>query len=556
MISWIQHHLIRHGRWIFLSLLTLIIVAFVFTIGNTPGCTTDQSAYQEQRFYGIDLNSPRESQIIAEKASLSARLNGQQLRSEEQFQSIVLNRIAMLHLADQIGVPGPDQALLAEYIRTKRLFAGPDGQFSADSYTTFVDGVDSNPRTQSGLVGLVLEEDFRIDQLTSVVSGPGYILPSEAKAQTQSSQTTLKLATAEIAYQDFSPTIDTESAALQEFFELNSTRYTIPERIKASYIVFPASKYADQVVSATDPELREHFISNRAKFVDARTATLPEPAEGEEAPIVVFDDVREAVATALKVAGSARLANEAAQAFAYNLYLNEVKRDSAAFNNLVNDSGVTLIPIEPYTADGAAQRALSPDMLRSAFKLNSNRYYSDAYPVSGAFAVLFYEGRIAPELPAFETIQDEVMVNYKAEQKRELFNSKGEILKTELEAKLAEGISFADAAAALDLSVTNYDAFKVSDAPRELNRTALQTAQRLKAGVVSSMFTANNIGTLVYVETKEIPEIAPDDEDFTQAEQYLSYLSSNVSSSSLMNELVTRGFPDGIPGNEGNAEEE
>jgi hypothetical protein len=31
MISWIQHHLIRHGRWIFLTLLALIIVAFVFT---------------------------------------------------------------------------------------------------------------------------------------------------------------------------------------------------------------------------------------------------------------------------------------------------------------------------------------------------------------------------------------------------------------------------------------------------------------------------------------------------------------------------------------------
>jgi peptidyl-prolyl cis-trans isomerase D len=544
MISWIQHHLIRHGRWIFLSLLALIIVAFVFTIGNTPGCTTDNSGYQEQKFYGIDLNSPRESQLIAEKASLSARLNGQQPRSDAEFQSLVISRIAMLHLADEIGVPTPNQVTLAAYIKTKRLFAGPDGEFSADSYTAFVDGVETNPRAQSGLVGLVLEEDYRIDQLRSVISGPGFILPSEAKAQTQTSQTTFKLATAEIAYADFDPEIEATDTGLQSFFEANSARYTIPERIQASYVVFPASRFTDQVVEATDAELREHFISNRAQFVSAHRATLPAPAEGEEAPAVTFDDVRDAVTADLNTANAERLANKAAQTFAFTLYRDEIERESAAFNKLVNDSGVTLIPIEPYTADGASQRALSPEMLQSAFSLNNNRYYSDAYPVSGAFAVLLYEGRIAPELPEFVTIEAEVTADYKAEQKRELFSSKGETLKSELEAKLAEGTSFADAAAALDLGVNSYDAFKVSEAPRELNRTALQTAQRMQAGEISAMFTTNQIGTFVYVETKEIPEIAPDDEDFTQAEQFLSYLSSSVSASSLTNELVSQGFPE------------
>ena len=61
MISWIQNHLIRHGRWIFISLLVVIIVAFVFTIGNTPGCTTNRSNYVAENFFGYDLNSPNEN---------------------------------------------------------------------------------------------------------------------------------------------------------------------------------------------------------------------------------------------------------------------------------------------------------------------------------------------------------------------------------------------------------------------------------------------------------------------------------------------------------------
>ena len=114
MISWIQHHLIRHGRWLFLFLLAIIIVAFVFTIGATPGCTTDRSGYEENLFYGIDLNSSRESEVITEKVLLSAILNGQEISSDEQFQNQLTSRIALLHLAEEIGVPSPSQETLSK----------------------------------------------------------------------------------------------------------------------------------------------------------------------------------------------------------------------------------------------------------------------------------------------------------------------------------------------------------------------------------------------------------------------------------------------------------
>jgi peptidyl-prolyl cis-trans isomerase D len=545
MISWIQNHLIRHGRWIFLSLLALIIIAFVFTIGNTPGCTTDRSAYEEQNFYGIDLNAPRERDLIVEKVSLSAYLNGQQIRNDQQFQSQVMGRIAMLHLADEIGVPGPDQATLAAYIKTKGAFRGPDGKFSADAYTAFVDNIETNPRMQKGLIALVLEEDYRIDKINSATSGPGYVLPSEAKAQTQSSQTVLTLATAEIKYADFTPEIKPSEEVLTAYFAENSQRYEIPERIKASYVFFPSSKYSEQAPELAESDLRAHFIANRARFVSDHEAAQLAPAKDAEAPSVTFEDVREAVAAELATESALRTANEAAQSFAYTLYRDEIKRDSAAFNKLLNDSGVALTPIAPYTLEGAAQRALSAEMLQSAFSLGGNRYFSDAYAIDGGFAVLIYTGRIAPELPAFETIAAEVLADYQAEEKRSLFNQKGESLKAELEAKIAEGSSFADAAAGLELSVKNYEAFKASEAPKELNRTALQTAQQMKAGEISPMLVAEQIGTLVYLEQKDVPEISTDNEDFTQAEGFLSYMSSSVSAGALVNELVARGVPEG-----------
>ncbi|MDQ8193096.1 hypothetical protein QEH59_01570 [Coraliomargarita sp. SDUM461004] len=552
MISWIQHHLIRHGRWIFLSLLALIIVAFVFTIGNTPGCTTDRSGYQENLFYGIDLNASRERDVIIEKVQLSAYLNGQQIRSDEQFQNQLTSRIALLHLADEIGVPAPDQQTLADYITTKNAFRGADGEFSADAYTSFVDSMESNPRSQQGLILIVLEEDYRMNQIGSVLSGPGYLLPSEALAQTQRNRTKLTLATAELDYAAFTPEIPEDKAALSEYYENNKLRYEIPERIQASYVAFKNDQYATQLPEASEAELREHFIANRAQFVaefEANKASSTKNSDDTasddtaEAP-VTFADVREAVAQSYLTEQESRIANQAAQAFAYKLYRDEIKRDSAAFNELLNTSNVSLTKIEPYTLAGASQRALSAELLESAFQLGGNRYFSDAYPIDGGFAVLIYQGRIAPEVPSLEEVQDEVLADYQAEEKRRLFNEKGENLQAELEAKLSEGSTFTEAAETLGLNAQSFETFSAQDAPTELNRSALQKAQSMQAGEISPMLTSGGTGIFVYLENKEIPEIANDDEDLTQAEEYLARFAAYTSGTSFANELVFRGLPD------------
>ncbi|MGB0334023.1 MAG: hypothetical protein ACPGGN_01535 [Opitutales bacterium] len=542
MISWIQNHLIRHGRWIFLTLLAVIIVAFVFTIGNTPGCTTDRSGYEEQLFYGIDLNSPRESDAIAEKVQLSAFLRGQPLRSNEQFQNAVTNRIALLNLADEIGVPAPDQNTLADFITTKAAFRGEDGQFSADAYTAFVDQIESNPQTPQGLVLVVLEEDYRINQIGSALAGPGYLLPSEALAQTQRNRTEFSVATATIDYNAFSPEIGTNEEALMKYYEANKLRYEIPERIKASYAYFAANQYEDQLTAASEAELREHFITNRERFVAEYRARQTEEASGEETA-VTFADVKETVVASLQLEQKSRIANEAAQTFAYTLYRNEIKRDSAAFKELLTASEVTLTEIEPYTITEARQRTLPADMLESALSLGGNRYYSDAYALNSGFAVLIYEGRISPEIPKFAEVEQEVIADFKAEEKRRLFDARGKSLKSELETQLAQGTVFAEAAEALELVVNSFDTFTIQDAPSELNRSALQKAQGMEAGELSSMLTSGPSGIFVYVKNKVIPEISNDDEDLTQAVDYLARFASFTTGGSYSNELVYRGLP-------------
>ena len=555
MISWIQHHLIRHGRWLFLFLLAIIIVAFVFTIGATPGCTTDSSGYEENLFYGIDLNSPRESEVIAEKVLLSAILNGQEIRSDEQFQNQLTSRIALLHLAEEIGVPSPSQETLSNYITTKATFRGDDGEFSADSYTKFVDSIESNPLTSQGLVIVVLEEDYRINQIGSVLSGPGYTLPSEAIAQTQRNATELNLAIAELKYADFIPEIALEETALREYYDANTLRYEIPERIKASYVFFDLEGYVGKVPKPSEAELQEHFISQQDVFVADYASTKSKPTEpdvGSEAEMpkepdsVTFSDVREAVTQSYLIEQETRMANEAAQSFAYTLYRDEIKRDSAAFKALLKKENLSLTKIEPYTIAGASQRALPSEFLESAFKLGGNRYYSDAYAVNGGYAVLLYEGRIAPEIPEYEAIQSELTNDYKTDEKRRLFNEKGQSLQAELKAKIVQGIDFTEAAEALGLGTASFETFSVQEAPRELNRSALQLAHGMQSGEVSPMLTSDGTGIFVYLANKTVPEIARENEELKQAEDFLARYAAYTSGSSFANELVFLGLPEEV----------
>lgn len=541
MISWIQNHLIRHGRWIFLSLLALIIVAFVFTIGNTPGCTSDRTAYQELDYYGYDLNSNRDIEPMAQRTSLSAMLNGQQIRGDQQFQAEVMARIAILALGERLNLPAPQQSTLSEYIQTKAAFRGPDGNFSPDAYTRFVDNMESNPQLSQGVIVRTLEEDYMIEQIRDVLAGPGYVLPSEAKLQVQNNETTLSLDTAQFAYADFEPEIDTNEEALKTYYNSQSSRYQIPERIQASYLSFPSAAYTDSVDEATEAELRQHFISNRSRFVEAFKSTLDEAEQAEAT--VTFDDVKDAVAKDYKIKQAKRAAHEAAQNFALNLYRNEIKRDSAGFNKFLNENGYSLIEIEPYTASGANQRALSSEMLQSAFALSNDRYFSDAYEIEDGFAVLIYQGRIAPEIPAFEAVKDEVITDFKSEEKRRLYSEKGASLQSELEAKMAEGLDFKAAAEALDLSVQSFEAFKVAEAPRELNPSVIQQAISLKPGSVSPMIRTGAVGTFIHLNTKEVPEIGPENEAYTQSLDFLSNLTSYLSANSLGNELVSEGLP-------------
>lgn len=528
----------RHGRWLFLTLLAIIIVAFVFTIGNTPGCSSNQSNYQAQYFYGVDLNSKRARQPVIDTTSLSAFLNSRQLRNNQQFQSEVMSRIALLELADQIGIPVPTQTEMGEYVQTKAAFLNSEQAFDTESYTEFLDNLETNPNMSPSLLAQALREDFRIDQVAARLSGPGLQLEGEAIQQAKISKMELALSVAEIDYNDFLPDLGTSEEDLKAFFADNEKRYEVPEKIQAATIIFAAKDYPAKY---KEEDLATHFEANRAQFVPPAPAKDPDDDTTTKAE-VTLESVRDQVILDYTRELQMQAAHEAAQAFAYTLYEKSIERDSAAFNTLLKASQLELQPMVPFTQAEAGALGVPAEQVQSVFELNDRRFFSDAYAVADGYSLLIYQSRIPPAIPAFESVKSSVQLDHSVELKRKLFNERGQQLKLELEAGIEAGKSFAETAQQLELKVSTFESFKVNEAPSDLNRSIIGSAQNAQIQTVSDMLNLNGTGTFIYVTEKNLPEIAADDDSLLSTQAYLSYISSRYSSSSFINELVARGM--------------
>ena len=70
MLSYIQSFLEKHSKWLFGSLLVVIIVPFVFTIGSMPGLVSGRKT-KMIKLFGCDLNDRNQMEEIVRRGALS-----------------------------------------------------------------------------------------------------------------------------------------------------------------------------------------------------------------------------------------------------------------------------------------------------------------------------------------------------------------------------------------------------------------------------------------------------------------------------------------------------
>jgi peptidyl-prolyl cis-trans isomerase D len=549
MITWIQRYFQSHFRIIFVALLATVIVAFVFTIGAAPGIGSAERRALDREFFDYNLNRAQDQQRLIGDAQLSIALQFGSFGGvgDEQLQNYAFNRAAALHLADQWHVPDATSEEIAAAVRNLRMFHGPDGQFDPQQYATFRDNLKANPGGMTeGDIARVIGNDVRAEKVNQLLAGPGYVLPGEVRTQLDRADTTWTLATITVDYGAFKPEISPSENELTRFFEENSFRYEIPPRVVARYVDFPLSDHLAGI-SVTDAQVRSYYDANPARFpkpaADASQPATPDVMNVD--PEAGFAAVRPQVEAALKVERARALATKTASDLALALFEANIEQGTALDRFLAGQQ-LTAKPLAPFTREaGPAELGGSREVANEAFRLNEDRFVSDAVQTREGAVVLFWQETLPATQPLFSTVRDRVAADYIESEKRKRFVELGRTIKQQLEPRLKAGESVENAAQAasppaLPLAVATLPPFTLRDSPQEIDYSVFGALERLERGQVSDMMIGADKGIFVYALEKETPDLSESNPRYDETRGQLAMMSGRISGSAYLAELVER----------------
>jgi peptidyl-prolyl cis-trans isomerase D len=485
VISWIQRTFQHHFRIVFGVILAVIAIPMIFIYRTgANGGSGDRQAIA-QNFFGYDLGSADDRQRLFGDAQISVELQtGSGSTDDQQLQSYALRRAAALHLADEWHLPAATSGQVTAFIKSLPIFSDKTGQFDPNRYEAFRESLKLDSSLTEGDVARVISEDVRAQAVDQLLGGPGYVLPSDVKAQLVLADTTWTIAVAAVDYKSFDPRIEPTEADLQRYFQANGFRYTIPPRVVADYVSFPTAVFG-------------------------------------------------------------KLAAKTAADFVYALYEEKVAA-GAPFNAWMAAHQRVLKPLPPFSHDAVpAVLGGSAEVADAAFKLNADRYYSDALTIPGGAAVLIWKETLPASQPMFFDVRAKVLADYLDNEKRQRFVELGRALKSAIEARLRAGDRFPQAAATaaagkVKIAVKTPAPFTLLSKPADLDSAAIGALEHLDKGRVSDMVATDQQGYIVCALDKKAPDLSETGPLYAQARARLATSIAQMDAGSVLSELVNQ----------------
>ncbi|MDO8540918.1 MAG: peptidyl-prolyl cis-trans isomerase [Opitutaceae bacterium] len=555
MISWIQRYFQHHFKTIFAILLLMMVIPLIWVFNPSSGVSGADHRNVEREFFGYNLGLAGDQQRLMGDAQLSVGLQFGAFSGlePEQVQNYAFQRAASLHLAEKWHIPAATPDEVTQAIKNLRIFTGQDGQFDPKAYSTFRDNLKTNPRGMSEAdIVRVLGDDVRVAKVNKLLAGPGYVSPADVKAQLVRADTTWTLATATADYAAYKPDLKPTDAELTKFFEENSFRYEIPPRVVASYVEFPSSNFMVNV-NVTEAEVRAFYDANPARFPKPAEAK-PAAEAGKPAPDVTkpsdpaadFAAVRPTVEAELKRERAQRLAAKTASDVALAAFEGKVKNE-AALQTFLSGRKLTARPLAPFTREtGPTELGGSRQTADEAFRLNKDRFVSEAVTTANGVAVLFWKETLPAQKPLFSQVREKVAADFTEGEKRKRFVELGKTMKGQVEARLKAGDTFEKAAetvassTGLKLETKSLPAFSHRDRPPELDYSVLGSLDRLEKGQVSDMVITADKGIFVFAAEKKVPDTSESNPRYAETRSQIATYNSRMGTQAYIAELVEK----------------
>lgn len=544
MISWIQNALEKKGRVVFIILLAVVIVSFVFVIGETPGCVSGDPAASSQKFYGYSLNAeadPRSQEMVREVIISSIINRGQQPQNEQMLTQEFLSRIALLHLADSARIPEPNQEAFVQYLSSIPFFQGADGQFDPNRVTSFLDMTQLSRQFDEATINRALSNDYRIQQLMNSIAPPGFTIPYEVEQQARRTAASYDLSIARLAQDEVEVTVTPTEEELENFFTQRVEAYRQPETRVLSAVTFSPTNFTQDVGTPSDEEIDLYFSDNRSDYLNPDAEV---PAEA----LPSLEDVKDEVIEDWKMAQASTLARRASEDFVYRLFDQEIGMSSPELDKSVEDFSGTYQPLPPMVGGvPPSETGIPQPAFRDATRLDEIRFYTDPIETDDEVVVIVLKEIIPSQIPDLESVRSEVIADYEAQAEGEAFIARGATLRSELSEAVSGGKSFSEAAKAAGLSVETFEEVGWENIPENLTPATIRRAESLPDQEVSTMITTEEGGLFLFVDSRSAPAVTIESVEYQQAKASLASSTSRLFLSTFVGDLIQSGSAESQP---------
>lgn len=525
-----QRVLQKHYKWLFSIMLVIIIIAFVFTIGGSPGIGHSRASTKKQMYYGVNLGNPQEIQTLFRNANLSNILNtGQNISNNQMAENLALARPLLLTIANKLELIRPNEYELTEYIKTMPIFKDRDGNFDQNKYKEFIQTIKSDPKINEHIVREVLTEDFRMDHVIKLLSGPGYVLPYETQLILERQKTVWSVDIATLDFKDFNSNISVPEDKLEEYYKTNKFNFATPTRIEIAYTSFPIEQFQAKVPNPSDQELNDFYETHLSLFPQPKDNTKP------------FEEIKNSVIESYKKDRATRLAAEAAHDLQLELYNNAILFNSDKFKSLLKKYHLSLTDVPAFDENTIPTGTPLPQpLLRQALTLNAEHYFSDVASSSKGAFIVFFKKEHPVYIPPIEEIKNELKQQYLAKENLRLLDSRAKILDKTLTADIKSGKAFKNAAKDENLKLVSFDNFNILEAPKGLDKTLLPDIQALSKGEISPIIMRDDRVYFIYIKDKETPLVTADSADAQTLLKQLEPFNAAMRSQNILNELISQ----------------
>lgn len=478
MITFLQEKLQKHYKWLLGTLLLAISLSFIFAYSSYSGRGKGQPKF---KFYNFNLYEPKTQKRIFEGAGLSLYFHtGQTLKNEKDLQDLGFTRASLLHLADTLHIPAPEEEALKSFIAALPLFQNQDGSFNSELYKEFQQEIES--KLGGDLAYQILVDDYRIQDIENILRGPSYVQDLEVENY------------------------------LNQFYSMWS--------VCISKLNIDSLQEKNQKIPLN--ELENFYQSNLDTYRSSPTISVTYVCMEEVDPDT---------------------AEQKAHDLLYALYEDNIDYNTDAFHKALKDKQLSILKLESFPLNKVPEDGIFPKhILEEIFSLDESTYYTSPLRVGERVYVLFLDGVFPPEQLSFEAVREQVAKDYQAEKNKSAFTAKTQALAAQLET-IHSPEAFKTKAESLGLEYKEFSNFKLSNPPPDLGLNVASQVHKLKEGEVSSTLFQDKDAIWVYVDKKINPSLTKDSPDWQLAFQQIEALVTFSRLQSILAEWVSSGLP-------------